>query len=255
MSLPGFNRVPRLTVPENDRDPAEAYLKERGLDPDRWFVCVYWREPGYSNRSPHSLRDILDPTAYMAVIEHVVENLGGQVVRLGHPTPTTLKAHPDIIDLAQVEDSLMTQITAISRARFFISSPSGPVTFGPGLGTPTAVTDNICVGGVWNDHDILYTQTIISPGGESFRQRSAFDAGLLAAQKQSNYEAMFEKGYRYVKNSSDDLIHVTEMLPRRTTDCLKWREPAPVPRATLSTRIPLPLQAVVKTSAFIDPPN
>lgn len=223
LCLPSFDFVPRLRVPEKQRSANEKVLRDLGLNPTIWFACFYWREPGYQNRPAHQQPDILDPAPYIEAILYVVEELGGQVGRLGHPTGTVPPDHPSIIDLAKIDDNLMTQIAAISRARFFVSSCSGPLTFGPGFGVPTAVTDNIDISGGWNDHDILLTQRIIGPNGQHYHQKSALEAGLLKvgiAKKLSQPE----HGYRYLKNSASDLRHVTELLHERTKDCPEWRD-------------------------------
>lgn len=250
MCLPGFAHVPRLRFPEPERQAKDAELRALGLDPDRWFACVYWREPGYRDRPPHPLRDILDPAPYMAMIDHIVDDLGGQVIRLGHPTDTRLRDHPDIIDLAKREDSLMTQVAAIARARFFVSSPSGPLTFGPAFGTPTAVTDNIDISGVWNPHDLLLTQAITTPDGRTLRGRAAFDADLLRAGL-ARQLVESESGYHYAKNSADELIAVADRLHATSEDTQAWRRPdeAAAPRA--GGELTFPLRQCVRADCLV----
>jgi putative glycosyltransferase (TIGR04372 family) len=251
MCLPSFTHVPRLEVPEAKRQRHETILKDLGLDPNRWFACLYWREPGYQNRPPHPLRDIVDPGPYMAAMDHIVDNLGGQVVRLGHPTTTALRTHPDIVDIAKIDDSLMTQIVAISSARFFISSPSGPLTFGSGFGTPTAVTDNIDISGVWNDHDLLLTQKITTSDGRTFQSRSAFNAGLL---KTGATARLIEPGskYRYSRNSAENIIQVADELHHRTRDCPSWRQAELQSIPTRGPAIQFPLRPSVKSKCFVE---
>lgn len=256
MCLPGFPAVPRLRVPEETAEAHEAKLRDLGLDPDRWFACVYWREPGYLGRTPHAFRDIVDPEPYLQTISYIVEELGGQVVRLGHPTKTKLPDLPGIIDLAKVEDSLMTQITAVSRARFFVSSCSGPLSFGPGFGTPTAVTDNIDFSGVWNDHDILLTQRITAPDGKLYHQKDSLKKGFLeSGRAKLLLQAEKDLGYRYHKNTASDLKYVTQVLFDRTGDCPAWRGEEPDPAPTPEFTIKLPLLAAVKRSTLIDIPT
>jgi putative glycosyltransferase (TIGR04372 family) len=253
-ALPSFPWVPKLRVPDQVRARSVDHLQALGLDPDRWFACFYWREPGYMGREPLPLRDILDPSPYLAAIDHVIDTLGGQVVRLGHPTPTTLRNHPSIIDLAKIEDSLATQITSISLARFFISSPSGPLTFGPGVGTPTAVTDNIDISGVWNDDDILVTQTIEIPNGRRYRQRAAYKAGFLRpgiAKQLSHPDA----GCRFTKCTGPEIIHVANLLHQRTINVERWREPSAASDRPKTSQLPFPLMASVKEASLIEMPS
>jgi putative glycosyltransferase (TIGR04372 family) len=250
MCLPSLDHVPRLRVPPSVGKDHEARLRELGLDPERWFACVYWREPGFNDRPAHPLRDILDPAPYFAAIDHIVDTLGGQVVRLGHPTDTPLRSHPDILDIAKLEDSLMTQIVAISLARFFIASPSGPLTFGSAFGTPTAVTDNIDISGVWNDHDLLMTQKITTPDGHRVQGRTAFDAGLLKAGLAGQLVSS-DSGYSYAKNTHDELVNVADTLYRRTMDCLSWRRTPSLAPIAGGKGISLPLRISIKSATFL----
>jgi len=254
MSLPSFDYVPRLRVPAHQKLEHENLLQTLGLDPERWFACFFWRELGYQGRPSHSQRDITDPAPYIDAIRFIVEDLGGQVVRLGHPTDTQMPDHPSIIDLSKIDDSLMTQIVAISRSRFFVSSCSGPITFGSGFGVPTAATNNIDISGVWNDHDIILTKKIISPGGKIYQQKSALDAGLLKPG-QSRWLNKPENGYSYVNNSARELRHITDLLYHRTDNCPRWREEEFRTLPPGKEQISFPLVPAVKDHAFVDIPN
>jgi hypothetical protein len=165
-----------------------------------------------------------------------------------------LPDHPDIIDLANIEDSLMTQIVAISGSRYFVSSSSGPLTFGPGFGVPTAATDAIDISGIWNDDDILLTQRIIDPDGKTLQQMSALTAGLLkngVGKKLGKPES----GYRYLWNTAGELRYVTELLHARTDGYERWREDEYRDPPTPKTQLPFPLSPSVKTQALVDIPS
>ena len=97
--------LPTLRIPEKRVGASDQALIELGLDPTRWIATVYWKEAGYEHRGPNPVREIADPGPYIAAIRHIVEDLGGQVVRLGHPTDIVLPQLSGFIDLAKVKDS------------------------------------------------------------------------------------------------------------------------------------------------------
>jgi putative glycosyltransferase (TIGR04372 family) len=251
--LPSFDHVPLLRVPEQPKRESERLLQDLGLDPNRWFACFYWREVGFLERAPHPLRDILDPSPYIEAMRFVIDQLGGQVVRLGHPTSTVIPEHPDIINLAAMDNSLVAQIVAISRARFFVSSCSGPLTFGPGFGVPTAATDAIENTSVWNDEDIILTKNIIASNGSRYRQKSALDAGLLATGIAKRLVEP-ENGFRYVDNNASELKYVAELLHDRTADQQKWREPGSRTNTHPKPQIAFPLIPSLKVDSLVDIP-
>jgi putative glycosyltransferase (TIGR04372 family) len=206
-----------------------------GLDPKRWVACVYWKEANYEYRGHNSLRIIYDPAPYLEVIRHIIEDLGGQVVRLGHPTPTQVPAIKGFVDLAQIPDSEALQLFAVSVSRFFIASGSGPASYGPAFGVPTAVTDqNICFG-AWQPHDYILPQNIIYQG-KLFRPMEAYDAGLLSL-------GGAPKEVAFHRNTALQLVKATDEMFHITTDCTGWRTlvtpPPPSPRPNGLT-LPLP---------------
>lgn len=215
-----LNAMPSTTLapPPETVAPSDAALASHGLDPSKWIATVYWKEDGYAHRGFNPIRTITDPTPYLALIRYIVEQLGGQVVRLGHPTPTELPKLPGVVDLAKVQGSEWLQMYAVARSRFFIASSSGPAAYGPAFGVPTANTDqNLCYG-VWGANDYVLTQGIMTADQRWYRQTEAFDAGLL-------YLETDLKTFRKLsRNTAQDLCHAADEMMRVSADCTGWRE-------------------------------
>lgn len=215
-----LNAIPATTLapsPQTMQSSDEA-LMARGLDPNKWFACVYWKEDGYAYRPFNNIRTIFDPAPYVGVIRYIIESMGGQVVRLGHPTPTEVPPMPGFVDLAKVEGSEWLQMYAVSRARFFVASASGPAAYGPAFGVPTANTDqNLCYG-VWGPQDYVVTQDI-QYNDKWYRQTEAYDAGLLFSEFKP------DKSYRLSRNTVKHLSAAADDLFKITMTCPGWRTP------------------------------
>ena len=217
-----LHTIPNTTLcpPKKDRAAHDEALVKLGLDPNRWIAAFYWKELGYQYRGPNQVRTIYDPEPYLATIRHEVEQQGGQVVRLGHPTPTVVPQLPGVVDLSKIENSEFLQLYAVARSRFFVSSSSGPAAYGPGFNVPTANTDQSLCLGVWGEKDYIITQGIEFVS-KVHRQFEAYDAGLL--------DMDFNQGLaKYHRNTAAELIAAADEMFNYTTDCPGWRPLAPL---------------------------
>ena len=242
------------SIPITILRPQKAHFAQRrdqlvalGLDPNKWVACVYWKENGYEFRREHYSRTIYDPSTYMAVIGHIIDNLGGQVVRLGHPTPTKMKPTKGLVDLAHVPDSEALQLFAVSISRFFIASGSGPASYGPAFGVPTAVTDQTLCYGVWRDHDYVLTQNIFYED-RFIRQMDAYDAGYLYTEWRPTSKI------GYLRNTAAELIEATNEMFNITTDCTGWRTlVTPPPPSPLPNKLTFPIPCRYRPELLIPP--
>jgi len=151
---------PAFRVPKEAAETLGQKLKDRGLDGDRWFVCLHIREPGYVHRPGSDPNRDADPTSYLPMIEDIIRNLGGQVVRIGHSDTTPMPEMEGMIDLSREDDCFPEQAFAISRARYFIGSDSGPTQLASAFKTPTATTNAMGLG-IWNDGDVALLKTYL----------------------------------------------------------------------------------------------
>lgn len=147
-------QIPLMELPESWVDAGKRKLVSLGLDPSKWFAVIYWKSPGYEYRKPNPTRDIHDPSPYLAAANHILDE-GGQVVRIGHPTPVPPLNRPGYVDLSREPEPHWLQMCAVAWARFMLSSASGPSVYGCGFGTPTAICDQHELSGAWRDGDYI----------------------------------------------------------------------------------------------------
>jgi hypothetical protein len=90
-------------------------LSGYGLDLDRWFCCLHFRQPNYEYKPYSNCRDV-DPSSYLASIDYVIDELGGQVALLGHPEISTRPKRDGFVDLSRIPDSHDLQFGAVARS-------------------------------------------------------------------------------------------------------------------------------------------
>jgi putative glycosyltransferase (TIGR04372 family) len=210
---------PTFRIPRDVIKPLTARLKSRGLDENRWFVCVHMREIAYRWRPRINPLHNVDPQTYLPMITRIIREQGGQVVRMGDPSMTPLPEMDGLIDLSADPDSFPEQAFATSRARFYIGSASGPVGLACAFKVPAAITNCFSVG-VWNAGDIILTKSNMTLQGRPLTPKK------LAQISETSYQALFIAGLTFEDNSPEDLCAVADQLYETTTECEKWREQA-----------------------------
>jgi putative glycosyltransferase (TIGR04372 family) len=247
-----LNSIPITTLgpPDEAVVQGDEALMNLGLDPSKWVAAVYWKEPNYAFRGEHALRTIYDPAPYIEAIRHITENLGGQVVRLGHPTNVQIPAFKGFIDLAKIENSEALQLYAVSVSRFFVGSGSGPISYGSALGVPTAVMDQNILLAAWRPHDYIVTQDIFY-NGQWLNGQAAWDAGMLVPgwKPQGPIE--------YRRNTAAQLVAACDEMFKSTVNCIGWRntvepEPRKSPRPNA---ISFPIPHTYRPELLIPPSN
>ncbi len=203
---------------------------QTGLDPDRWFCCVHYRETNYAYKQMSNFRDV-DPDSYEALKDFIIDELGGQVVRMGHPEMAKWTNRPGFVDLSRYPESWRLQFYAMSRARFFIGSGSGATGMSTGLNIPSAHTD---IGDYYTGRpgDLVLTHEIIHPNGDRLMQESLLKAGLFSNVE---VETLIEEGQAFGvrKNSTAELFAAARQIYDRTADIDAWRT---APRAIKTGR-------------------
>jgi putative glycosyltransferase (TIGR04372 family) len=230
-SVHGLPNVVPLRVPPELEPRLEHRLIERGLDRSRWFAVIHYRDSGYQWRANvGGLRDS-NPEAFNHLIDHVVDELGGQVVRLGHPQMQKFPERPGYVDLSRLENSFMLQAFAVSRARYFVAGPSGVAAVGWGFQVPGAVVDASDAQGGWGDMErYVLTHEVETPDRGALRNRALLDAGLLSRRPLARLIKERE-GYAVRKCTGSELASVADHLHACTGDVADWRPPRQMPDA------------------------
>ncbi len=224
--LHAMPNVAPLRIPADRIDALTAELVEAGLDPDRWFAVMHFRASSYLSKRSGQLRNS-EPEAFLALRDHIIDRLGGQVVQLGHPELEAFPPRRDFVDLSRRRDIFMLQAFASSRARFMIAGPSGPLGFGWGFHVPTGLVDaSDAVGGWGPAEQVILTHEVTTPQGRTMRNMELFRSGLL------DYPVLRDKirageDYLVRKNSAAQLAAVADHLHAATMGLEGWRPPAP----------------------------
>lgn len=245
-----LNSIPLTTfVPPSEKiEPSDQALMDLGLDPDRWVATVYWKEAGYSFRPADVRRDVADAEPYLAVIRHIIEELGGQVIRLGHPSPTRLPKMKGLIDLANIPGSEWLQMYSVWISRFMLTTCSGPQAYGSAFGVPTVTTDHLDFGGLFRDHDYVVPKGRVV-GDRVYRGMESYLYNL------ENPINGWETG-DYIHNTAEELVAAAVEMYKSTADCLGWRAPKPVtPPDKRPNSVTLPVPVIPVRPELLVPPS
>jgi len=244
---------PIFRVPDDTVTPLGQALKGYGLDENRWFACLHMREQFYYWRHNIDRSRSVDPLSYVPMIEHIVRNQGGQVVRVGDPSMAPLPPMEGLIDLSADPDSFAAEVFAASRARYYIGTESGPVALACAFKVPAAYT-NCCGAGVWNDGDVVLPRRNIRTPGKfelTGRQMSELMEGVGMLMGATEMEGLRKwiGSTEMDANTPDELIAVADHMYRVTNGCEGWRGDPPVDTlpAAKSVTFPLALCELAKT--------
>jgi putative glycosyltransferase (TIGR04372 family) len=146
---------PLLNLPTHYIEKSRAELQVLGLSSSDWFVTLHVRETGNS-REP-SNQSILD---YLEAIKFI-NKLGGRVIRIGDESMPRLPSELNVIDLARSSNTHShLHLYALSHAKFFIGTTSGPTTIPPLFRVPSLITNAVVLGITTLNFS---TQTIYTP--------------------------------------------------------------------------------------------
>jgi putative glycosyltransferase (TIGR04372 family) len=224
--LPCFDHPAFLRVPDGRVEVLTNQLVDHGIDPNRWFCVINFREPGYAYRGARKVKD-LNPKPFAALVEYIIETLGGQVVRVGHPNRTPFPDRPGYADLATLEDSFMLHAFAITRARFLVGSLSGISHVGSAVNTPTLMTN--CVSppltpGCWRPHDLILYLNLFDPKGRRICTAEQHEMGIFKAG--DLIHLVEDESFKLFQNSATELALGVNELMESTMNCQAWREPS-----------------------------
>jgi len=237
-------RIPEASVAE-----LHEGLVKLGLDESRWFCCMHYREPNYRWKPVSNMRDC-DPDVYLPLIDYVIDRLGGQIIRIGHPEMRDYPPRPGFVDLAKIENSTLLQAYAASRTRFCISGPGGGACMFYPFDAPMGFVDS----GGWMDgayqHSFLLTHTVVTPDGKTLRQDALFQSGLMN-QRALDIEMHKRPGFHIVKCTTEEICRVADFMYDRTSGSDGWRTPPSVPTGSYDNCFAWPMQGEIRPK-FID---
>ena len=205
------DRAPLLKLTQKDYEQGWAALREMGLPPGAWFVCIHNRESGFYNDPVQRFRNG-DIRSYLPAIEMIVEQ-GGWCVRMGDSTMTPLPAMPRVIDYTRhgVKSDRM-DVFLCAACRCFLGCNSGLVFVTNVFGGTAAMVNMIPLPAglpygtrdvgipklIWSSREnrcLTFKEIFNSPVGDFRSTRLYEDAGL-----------------RIVDNTPDEIREVTMEL-------------------------------------------
>ena len=96
-----------------------------GVDPNRWFCAIHYSDPNYEGRKADPLLDT-ESAMMRWIVNIIIDQLGGQVVRVGNPEMAFFKALDGFINFASAGSvDFIFLLFAISRARIMVAGASG----------------------------------------------------------------------------------------------------------------------------------
>jgi len=219
-------RDPGLELPTDIRDKLLGTLEQAGLDRSRWFACVHVSGSEGTN-----------PDTDLSLIRHILNDQGGQVVRVGKSGEQPFPEIEGVIDLASDSINFLLHLAAISAARYVIGDDPDFATLASAFRVPAALTDALDYSNsVWRKDGVVLTKRLILPDGRRLGSRQAFEEGFL--------DVPLPEGVRAEHNSQDDIKAVAGRMFDMTDECQGWRSPYAPPKLDELSGLtfPFPLQ-------------
>lgn len=134
---------PLLKLEAHDRERGFQVLEQLKIPSDAWFVALHVREG--DSRITRSNSNAKIETYFKAI--QSITDLGGYVIRMGHPGMTPLPTIERVVDYANSKyKSDWMDVFLWASCRFFIGTSSGPLTVPPTFGRPILYTNCPAIG-------------------------------------------------------------------------------------------------------------
>ena len=237
-----------LVIPEGLDGELHQRLLDAGASPDRWIVCLHARQDNYEFRNFREPDRSIDPDSYFQLADYVIDELGGQVVRLGDPSMTPAPAKPHLIDLSRGNNFLL-QAYAVSRCRFAVTTDSGMQHVANGLGVPFATTNvtmlDFLLDGfgfpAWHDQHLVLTKKVFA------KDAVPDNSSEFGAMTDFNECLMFDNGLQELRAVADHMM-------ARTDDCQGWRDRYVEGSVEAADSISFPFPSVPTSPNWFKPP-
>jgi putative glycosyltransferase (TIGR04372 family) len=137
------DRPPFLVLPEDISERCERTLREMGLPPGTWFVCVHARDDLYSPNDERHLKGSrnCDISNYETAVDEIVAR-GGWCLRMGEPGAKPLNLRDRVINYHDTPfKSDWMDVFLCANTRFFLGSSSGLHMVSVAAGRPCALAN------------------------------------------------------------------------------------------------------------------
>ncbi len=219
------NRAPLLQLADEDLAFGKKILKENGVDPDGWFVCLHVRDSGYkmgshaANEEYDSYRNARIENYHLAI--DAIINRGGYVIRVGDPNMIKIADRPGLFNYAHSNArSNRMDVFLFSKCRFFIGVSSGPILNPIIFGVPTIMTNFMPIVGRPHASNCLFLPKLLRDvrKGQLISFNEILSGELGRTFTSFGYK---EKGIEIVENTPEELCDVViEMMDRLDNKCI-----------------------------------
>lgn len=212
--ISSFPVVGYLEFPIGEVGQCHERLLGLGLDENRWICCIHYRERSYQYRNFKSQQNS-DPEIFIELMSTIIDEMGGQVIRVGHPGMYTFPKKPGFIDISGVDGGVSLQAYSIARSRFCLMGISGPSALCGAMDIPIGRVNATMIGAGPNPDGVILLQRVFTPSGKPVPREVAL-AKRMYEEAWPEYEA---RGYWMEPNSTAEIIEVARIMYRETTSC------------------------------------
>jgi putative glycosyltransferase (TIGR04372 family) len=213
--------LPTFRVPASQEKQLSERLLAAGVATDRWIATMHYRQGSSAPRSDPDERRDVHAENFHRLADHIIDELGGQVIRIGHPGMDPAPSREGYFDLARAPVDL--QLYAVARSRFMMGTDSGMVSFGLGFGIPTGRTNVVYDTWLEGPEDIILLRNLVGQNARAISMEHLFSEQSIRLEAFSP-----GAGYHLFENTVEQLCEVSDRLHRRTADIGAWR-PLPPP--------------------------
>ena len=213
-----------MQIPQSHEHVFQDRLRDLGVGPGQWFVCVHARENGwtsytraYGQTHPEGYRPEndeyrnVDIKSYFPAIEYIT-SLGGMVVRMGDPSMIPVNGIDGLIDYPFTRHrSLPMDLYLVARSRFVIGCDAGFSTAFPlAFGKPLLVTNlgSPVVSAFWpyENHRIMLQGVVESATGRVLSLPERSHPRLSTVYNTVTFRDM---GYHWEPNTAQEILDST----------------------------------------------
>lgn len=197
----------------------EKKLKNLGIEPHEWFVCIHARESGYSlgkNDFEQSYRNC-DVRTYDLAIDEVISR-GGKCIRMGDPSMVDIEPRNGLIDYAHSPyREPFLDLYLCARAKIFLGNTSGLFAISSLFGVPVCLANMIPLTHVYPPYgscNLGIPKLIrLNSSGRLLSFKEIFELGIANLRADGKYDT---KTYSIIDNSSDE---IRDLLIERLDGC------------------------------------
>jgi putative glycosyltransferase (TIGR04372 family) len=208
---------PILSLTQEHVSRGECRLRELGVPPEAWFVCVHNREGKYSPHDEHlhSFRNGHIETYFMAM--RAITDQGGWCIRMGDPTMKNIVPMKNVIDYAHhpLKEDWMDLFLA-ARCRFFLGCGSGAYAMASVFGVPVATVNQAPLSAVlpFGKNDLGIPKLLWSRNDQRMLNFSEIFSSSLSNMRYA--EEYDQAQVDLVDSTQEDILALAEEMLERT---------------------------------------